>query len=366
MLYYHDGRTDIVEKSNLVIDSFTVDHEGIAICQVKDKDGKILDEKHIFLTTDRKIQGHEIELNRILLATELIDHRFEGYEQGLIDSEINSTERHCGPDKHIEYEINDVADFHIDFVQHYERIRQHSNHIEVKNIKHENEGYYECIVRLHNGLVGVRVFFLSVGGGPRQISNRETHFYAEINDSITLLCPTFSAMPAWYSFIPPKDSSVVGNDYLRIKHLSEKHSGMYTCRVATNEEDEGYSVTSNFHLDVYGKMFELYSPRSPRKYILLGPPEYIEPYKSEYALILVERNIENPIGCSIRGNPTPSYQWFFGDVKEGNKEEVLADSIYYVIKPNENDAPESKRTVTCIARNNRGSKRQVFTLQFVD
>ena len=103
----------------------------------------------------------EIELNRFSLATELIDHRFEGYDQILIDSNINKTERHCGPDENIEYAKDDLADFHIDFVQHYERIRQHSNHIQLRNIKHENEGYYECIVRLRNGLVGVRVFFLS-------------------------------------------------------------------------------------------------------------------------------------------------------------------------------------------------------------
>ncbi len=91
----------------------------------------------------------------------MIDYRFEGYDQILIDSDINKTERHCGPDENIEYAKDDLADFHIDYVQHYERIRQHSNRIQLRNIKHENEGYYECIVRLHNGLVGVRVFFLS-------------------------------------------------------------------------------------------------------------------------------------------------------------------------------------------------------------
>ena len=55
----------------------------------------------------------------------------------------------------------DVADFHIEFEQHYERIRQNTAHIEISDVGHENEGYYECIVQLHNGLVGVRVFFLS-------------------------------------------------------------------------------------------------------------------------------------------------------------------------------------------------------------
>ena len=95
------------------------------------------------------------------LATDLIDDRFEGYDQILIDSDLNNRERYCAADRNIEYSNDILADFHIDFVQHYERIRQHSNHIQLENIKHENEGYYECIVRLHNGLVGVRVFFLS-------------------------------------------------------------------------------------------------------------------------------------------------------------------------------------------------------------
>jgi hypothetical protein len=58
MLYFHDGRIDVINKSNLVIDSFTVAHEGIAICQVKDKHGKILDEKYFFLTNDRKIERY--------------------------------------------------------------------------------------------------------------------------------------------------------------------------------------------------------------------------------------------------------------------------------------------------------------------
>lgn len=95
------------------------------------------------------------------LATELIDDRFEGYEQVMIDSEVNNVGRHCGADANIEYRKEEVADFHIDFVQHYERVRLHSHHIQFQRIQHENEGYYECIVRLFNGLVGVRVFFLS-------------------------------------------------------------------------------------------------------------------------------------------------------------------------------------------------------------
>jgi hypothetical protein len=213
--------------------------------------------------------------------------------------------------------------------------------------------------------------FLLVGGGPRQISNRETYLYSEINDSITLLCPIFSAIPAWYTFIIPKDSAqsvstLVGHDYLRIKHVSNVHSGMYTCRVTTSNDNEGYSLTSNFYLDVYSKIFALYLTISLMKYDLLGPPEYVEPYKNEYVWIPIERNIEQLIRCSIHGNPMPSYQWLLGNVKKINKEEILSDRIDYVIIPNENDAPGSNRTVTCIAKNNRGTKRQVFTLQLMN
>jgi hypothetical protein len=103
------------------------------------------------------------------------------------------------------------------------------------------------------------------------------------------------------------------------------------------------------------------------KYCLLGPPEYVEPYKNEYAVIPIERNIENLIHCSINGSPTPSYQWLLGDVTEmKEEEEILSDRIDYIITPKEDDAPGSNRTVTCIAKNNRGTKRQVFTLQLID
>jgi len=54
ILYYHDGRMNVINKSNLVIDSFIMTNEGIAICQIKDKNGKIIDEKHFFITNDRK------------------------------------------------------------------------------------------------------------------------------------------------------------------------------------------------------------------------------------------------------------------------------------------------------------------------
>jgi hypothetical protein len=33
-------------------------NEGIAICQVKDKNGKIIDEKHFFMTNDRKFKRY--------------------------------------------------------------------------------------------------------------------------------------------------------------------------------------------------------------------------------------------------------------------------------------------------------------------
>jgi hypothetical protein len=99
-----------------------------------------------------------------------------------------------------------------------------------------------------------------VGGGPRQISNRETRIYSEIHDSITLLCPIFSALPAWFTFIIPENSApgvsaLTGHDYLRINHVSNLHSGMYTCQVTTSDNNEGYSLTSNFHLDVFGRIF---------------------------------------------------------------------------------------------------------------
>lgn len=139
---------------------------------------------------------------------------------------------------------------------------------------------------------------------------------------------------------------------------------MYTCRVTTKHDNEGYSLTSNFYLDVYGKISEFY--KILLKVIFLGPPEYVEPYQSEYVWISIERNIENMIRCSINGNPLSSYQWYLGDVKDMNEEEIVSDKIDYVIISNDNDAPGSNRTVTCIAKNNRGSKRQVFTLQLIN
>jgi hypothetical protein len=54
ILYYYDGRMNVINNSNLVIDSFTVDNEGIAICQIIDKNGKIIDEKHFSMINDRK------------------------------------------------------------------------------------------------------------------------------------------------------------------------------------------------------------------------------------------------------------------------------------------------------------------------
>ncbi|CAF4505798.1 unnamed protein product [Rotaria sp. Silwood2] len=332
ILYNHDGQMNVINAANLIIDSFVINNEGIAICQITDKDGIIIDEKYFFITSD---------------PTELIDYRFEGYDQTVIDTDIDHTEKNCGPDENIAYTKEDIADFHIDFVQHYERIRQHSNHIQFQNVKHENEGYYECVVRLHNGLVGVRVFFLSVGGGPREISNREKHIYSEINDTITLLCPIFSALPVWFTFLVPNNSledisSLTGYDYLRIKHVSNIHSGNYTCRVTTNDDNEGYSLTSNLYLDVY------------------------KPYKSEYVFLLIKKDIENLIRCSLNGNPMPNYQWLLGDIKVLTNEEILSDKVDYIIIPNENDSFESNRTVTCIAKNNRGIKRQVFILQFIN
>jgi len=58
ILYYHDGQINGINKSNLVIESFKMNNEGIAICQVNDKNGKIIDEKHFFMTNDRKFKRH--------------------------------------------------------------------------------------------------------------------------------------------------------------------------------------------------------------------------------------------------------------------------------------------------------------------
>ncbi len=43
-----------INQADLVIDSFTVMNEGIAICQIKDNKEKIIDEKYFFITNDRK------------------------------------------------------------------------------------------------------------------------------------------------------------------------------------------------------------------------------------------------------------------------------------------------------------------------
>ena len=213
--------------------------------------------------------------------------------------------------------------------------------------------------------------FLLVGGGPREISNREKHIYSEVNDSITLLCPIFSPLPAWFTFLIPNgslsDPSIsTGHDYLRIKHIASVHSGIYTCRVTAYDDSKGYPLTSSVYLDVYGTIFKIYLTIFIIKYDLLGPPEYVEPYNDEYVFVLIERNIEYFINCSINGNPTPSYQWFLGDARGLKKEELLSDKVTYTIISNENDRFESNRTVTCIAENNRGTKRQVFTLQLIN
>jgi hypothetical protein len=42
----------VIDKADLIIDSF----EGIAICQIKDQNGEIIEEKHFFMTNDRKFK----------------------------------------------------------------------------------------------------------------------------------------------------------------------------------------------------------------------------------------------------------------------------------------------------------------------
>jgi hypothetical protein len=45
---------NVINKANLVIEAFEIVNEGIAICQIKDTNGMIIDEKHFFITNDRK------------------------------------------------------------------------------------------------------------------------------------------------------------------------------------------------------------------------------------------------------------------------------------------------------------------------
>ncbi|CAF0803724.1 unnamed protein product [Rotaria sordida] len=157
-----------------------------------------------------------------VLDTELVDCRFKGYDKTLIDTSISHTERHCGSNENIAYTKEDIADFHFDF-----------------NIKHENEGYYEYVVRLYNALVDVRLVVYI-----KYLIKK--NIYSEINDTITLLCSIFLTLPAWFTFLISNNSlrnisSLIGHDYLQIKHVSNIHSGIYTCRITTNDENEDYS-----------------------------------------------------------------------------------------------------------------------------
>lgn len=68
----------------------------------------------------------------------------------------------------------------------------------------------------------------------------------------------------------------------------------------------------------------------------------------------------------MRGNPIPNYYWFSGDVHTIKTEAVIWDQIDFRFVPKENHPPDSKPTVTCMAKNNRGIQRQVFALQLED
>ena len=94
-----------------------------------------------------------------------------------------------------------------------------------------------------------------------------------------------------------------------------------------------------------------------------GPPVRVEPYLNEYVKLTVEKKTEHLLHCSIRGNPSPSYYWFSGDVHTIKTEAIISNQIDFRLTPNENYPPGSKPTVTCIAKNNRGTQRQVFILQ---
>lgn len=59
MIYYHNGRRVVIEQMNFIIESFRMNDEGIAICQIKNKHGEILDEKYVLLSSDRKRYSKE-------------------------------------------------------------------------------------------------------------------------------------------------------------------------------------------------------------------------------------------------------------------------------------------------------------------
>lgn len=72
------------------------------------------------------------------------------------------------------------------------------------------------------------------------------------------------------------------------------------------------------------------------------------------------------IRCSINGDPHPHYQWYQGDVslhEKETKEKVLANEIDNNFHLHTKDGPESNYILTCMAKNNRGSKRQVFHVE---
>ncbi|CAF1245389.1 unnamed protein product, partial [Didymodactylos carnosus] len=283
IIHRYDGTDEIINQTELIIESFNINHE----------------------------------------ATELINLEFEGYGQTLTGYNFNGPL--CGPDRTIQYKKADIESFHIQFVQHYERIVQKTRRLQIHDVGHENEGHYECVVRLKNDLIGIRVFFLTVGGGPRRVPMRETHFYADVGDQTTLLCPIYTDTLSQFAFTVPNEQSLendnyspqIGQDYLRIQYTNQSNNGVYICDVNTME-GRPVSLQQNIELEVF------------------DAPYYIEPLQTEYIVLQVEKNIVNIVKCSIGGNPNPTFIWYDGIiVNQPDSRKPLAFTNEYQYIPNE-------------------------------
>ena len=97
----------------------------------------------------------------------------------------------------------------------------------------------------------------------------------------------------------------------------------------------------------------------------LGAPAFVLPHPHEDVFLSIQREKSRPLHCSIRGDPHPTYRWYQGNVSQlaNGNEQVLCNEIDYNFTPHAQDAPGTNYTLTCLAENNRGAKRQVFHLQ---
>lgn len=53
-VHFHDGRMNTINGANLRFEAFRLVDEGMAICRAQTNGGQVIDEKHVFLTSDRK------------------------------------------------------------------------------------------------------------------------------------------------------------------------------------------------------------------------------------------------------------------------------------------------------------------------